>query len=481
METTSEPKSYDKQFVEYVESLASPLRIVLDEPSGIAWSYFIGSVSRSIFKISANRFNCLFITPYTTGMRNHWHGLLSELGLPDVKSLDPSDFSSRDDGHESSVDGGIVISPPETVLGEITTTDDGRSEISSSLIRGVCWDLVVVDDSSQVMIDKFSKGLAALWYEIPNAPVVIYKCASIDASNWMHEHPLTTIVKSSDWDSLEHSARHTIDFELKDDPNIIPETLNTRGTPLIKTVPDEGRKMAEEIEEFIKTINVDQIWQDDQAPLYDRIIRLLLAVGYDFCQKESDNDGNNLKIRIRLPSEETIAKVLRVSRVTSRRAFEELRSVALVDRSYRGSYMTMDNELYMTLRSADIHGDLAPISNVDVRDTERIGFTFSRVSQIWPDYRDSFDIIVANPPYGGARAQASSRLKSDGDRDRSNYIDSRDLSRQLPVMDEAHDIVNLSRALYLNILEKIDAIQKENVIRRKEIDHLHFRLLNLET
>jgi len=289
--------------------------------------------------------------------------------------------------------------------------------------------------------------------------------------------------------------------ELKDDSNMVFETLNVRDTRHIETVVEEERKMAEDMEQFIKAINVDEILQDDPTPLYDRIIRLLLAIGYDFYQKEGDNPANNLRNRIRLPSEETIAKVLRVSRVTSRRAFEDLRSVDLVDRSHRGSYLTMDDELFRTLGLAPIHGYTEKITNVDATDTERISSLFFKVSQIWPDFfRGRRDQIIANPPfplYGGENAQSPNIhslfpniLESDSfdmlgrDRNSSKYINSGDISHELPVMDEAQgrvDLVDLSRELYINVVEKLNAIQKENAILRKEVERVHYRLLNLET
>jgi DNA-binding transcriptional regulator YhcF (GntR family) len=237
----------------------------------------------------------------------------------------------------------------------------------------------VIDDSDGRIAREWPKEVAALWEDENYAPIAIYSCPTIDKNHWLLQYPMVTTIANTRWNTNRNHLEH-----------VTPRT--EKGV--------SSRDTAADIASFIETIDVQKILETDSAPLYDRIIRLLLAICQVLDNKQSNDLANNAGKGIRLPSEGTLAKLLHVSRVTSRRALEDLKSAGLVVRDRGGSYLTAQFRFFLDNGTA--RGSRR--FDLDTDDTEQVNRLYLANKRTWLDYenrsnRRGVDLMIADPPH----------------------------------------------------------------------------------
>ena len=318
---------YDPEFVGIVQGLPSPARVVLVDPIGVGRCYSVAAAIRSLFEKSGDSFNCLVIVPWTGALLRNWHDLLIGFGLPDVQMFDEANASEIS---FSDVIGGIVVASGGVLVG------------NEEPLWNINWDIVVIDNANAWVEDAWTReDVETFWTGADNVSLAIDLCPYLGEDDWRISNQSTDIVTRIVHRQHQKIPLDNLEVEVRDPAGeqAALQLLRARSESIDTVSP---RAKAINVASIIQGMDVERFWRDESSPYYDRIMRLLLAIGQVLADQRADFIDDISEKGLRLPSEVDLAQLFGVSRVTTRRSLEELRKRGVLHRDPGGSYLKIE-------------------------------------------------------------------------------------------------------------------------------------------
>jgi|GEM_PF-3525112 len=315
---------YEPEFIDYIKDIPRPARVILVDPIGVGRCYSVTAAIRCLFEDSDSSFNCLVIVPWTGALLKNWRDLLIGFGLPDVQLFDEGNSTETT---FSDVTGGIVVASAGSVVGH------------EEPLWNINWDVVVIEDPNSWLEDAWLKeDVEEFWSSAHNVSLAIGLCPYLSEGDWLKSNLSTGITTTIVQRQHQKIPIDSPSGALKD------PTGEQAALQLLKALSNSidgsyQRDRGGSVASIIRSIDLGQFWKNEHSPHYDRIMRLLLAIGQVLSSDRPGVTGDSSDKGLRLPSETELAKLFQVSRITSRRALEELRAQGFVHRDRGGSYL----------------------------------------------------------------------------------------------------------------------------------------------
>ena len=319
---------YEPEFIDYIKDIPRPARVILVDPIGVGRCYSVTAAIRCLFEDSDSSFNCLVIVPWTGALLKNWRDLLIGFGLPDVQLFDFDEGNSTETTF-SDVTGGIVVASAGSVVGH------------EEPLWNISWNVVVIEDPNAWLEDAWLKeDVEAFWSDANNVSLAIGLCPNLSEGDWLKSNLSTDITTTIVQRQHQKIPIDSPSGAVKDPAGEQAALQLLRG--LSNSIDgsykrDKGGSVAS----IIQSIDLGQFWKNEHSPHYDRIMRLLLAIGQVLSSDRPEVTSDSSDKGLRLPSETELAKLFQVSRITSRRALEELRAQGFVHRDRGGSYLDL--------------------------------------------------------------------------------------------------------------------------------------------